>query len=165
MCQSFCADDVDESSADGDAHGYGEAAEGFAAVDEDECESSHCEEGRQGVERNAEGTRQVRLLHAQNHDANVLQEELQQDAGDDQHGDDLLKAEEAEDRSDQTEGYEGAVGDSVARMNGSEKAEIVAALRGGKGNARVAEQQRKDRGECRPHDESGDGVASPLAKS
>ena len=164
MGEAFGAEDVDGGAADCDSGGDEEAPDGFAAIDEDEGESGDGEEGRQGIERDAEGAREIGLLYAEDHDADVLKEELQQDAGDDQHGDDLLEAEEAEERSDEAEGDEGAVGDSVAGMDSGEEAEVVAALRGGERDARVSEKKREDGGEGGPHDEGGDGVSGPLTE-
>ena len=91
-------------------------------------------------------------------------EELEQDARDDEHGDDLGEREEAEECADEAEGDERAVGNSVAWVDGGEKAEVVAVAGGGVGDARVAEEQREDTGEGGPDDEGGDQVAGPAAE-
>ena len=73
-----------------------------------------------------------------------MQEELQQDARDHQHGDDLLRARRSRSRGHESQRHQRPVGDAVAGMNRVQKAEVVAVACGGVRHARVAEQQRED---------------------
>jgi hypothetical protein len=75
------------------------------------------------------------LTDAQVNHSHLLEEELQQDASDNEQRDDLGEREEAKARTDDTECDERAVRNAVARMNGSEKAEVVAITCGGKRHA------------------------------
>ena len=54
--------------------------------------------------------------------------------------------------------------DAMARMHGSEHAEVVAIAGSGIGHARVAKQQREDGREGGPHDERGEKTAGGAAK-
>jgi len=62
-------------------------------VDEEKSEAGHGEERRQRIEWHAEGAREIGTPDAQKDDADLLQEELQQDARDDQQSDDLRERE------------------------------------------------------------------------
>ena len=101
---------------------------------------------------------------AQHDHAGLLEKKLQQDAGNHQHGDDLLKREEAKDGGDESQGNERAMGYAVARMNRVEEAEVIAVAGGSIMDARIAEQQRKHRSKRGPHDESGHEAAGPDAE-
>lgn len=109
-----CSNHIYDCAGGGDGCGGPEFEERVGAVGEDEDESGHGEQGRQGVERNFEGAGQVGLADAQPDYACLLEQELEQDADDDEEGYNFLEREEAEEGSDQAEGYEGAMGDSVA---------------------------------------------------
>ena len=137
---------------------------GAARIEEHEGEAGHGDERRQWVERNAKWAREIGAADAEKNHSNLLKRELEQDARDDENSDDLREREEAEKGSDKAEGNERAVGNSVLRMDGSEKAEVVAIARGGVGDAGVAEEQREDAGECGPDDEGGDQVTGPAAE-
>ena len=119
--QAAGPDSIDQCAGEGDSGGDGEAAESMRAVDQDEREAGHGGERRERIERDAEGTVQLGPLDAQEDDAHVLQEELEKDARDDQHSDDLVEGKETEARGNQPEGNKRAVGNVVARMHGGEK--------------------------------------------
>jgi hypothetical protein len=95
--EPFCPDEIDEASADGDSRSDREAANGLTSVYKYEYESCDREKRWKRIQRDSEWTNQLWPLRAQDDYADVLKEELKQDPRDDQHGDDLLKAEEAED--------------------------------------------------------------------
>ena len=97
------AEKIDCGSADGDGDGaieFEEAAAalrmGAARIEEHEGEAGHGGERRERIEGNAEGTRKIGAADAEKDNAELLQEELEQDARDDEHGDDLGEREEAE---------------------------------------------------------------------
>ncbi len=165
------AEEIDCGSADGDGDGsvkFEEAAASFclgaARIEKHEGEARHGGDGWERVEGNAEGAREIGAANAEQDDADLLQRELKKNAGDDEHGDDLGEREETEECADEAEGDERAVGDAVLRVDGGEKAEVVAVAGGGVGNAGVAEEQREDAGEGGPDDEGGDQVAGPVAE-
>ena len=144
LAQSPGADEVDGCSGDGDEGSNEESAECVAAVEQDENESGNGGKRGQRVERDLEGAIELGALHAEQHDASLLKKELQKDAGDDEHGDDLREREETEERSDETEGNQRTMWNAVPGMDGAKIAEVVAVTRGGVRYARVAELERED---------------------
>ena len=88
----------------------------------------------------------------------MLQEELQDDADGDQGGDHVREIEEAETGRDRAEREQGDIREALFGMEAAEDAEVVAVERGGVGHARIAEQEREDRGEGRPHYEQSDDL-------
>ena len=136
----------------------------MTAIDQHEDEARNGDEWRQRIERHSERPRHLRTLMPQQHHAHLLRQKLQQDARNHQQGNHLHQRKKAEAGGHQPQCHQGAVRNAVPRMDGGEKAEIVAVARGRVGYARVAEQQRKDRGEGRPHNQRGHQAAGYAAK-
>src|SRR5580698_2049481 len=148
LAEAMGTEEIDDRAADCDSDGsikFEEAAAPFcvgaARVEEHEGEAGHGNERRERIERNSEGTREIGMADAEQDHAYLLQRKLEQDARNNEHGDDLRKREEAEERSDEAKSDEGAVGNSVARVDCREEAEVVAVAGGGVGDTRVAEEQ------------------------
>src|ERR1035437_762376 len=94
--QTAGAGQVDRGAGEGYSSGYGEGGGGGGAVGKDEDKTGNCNQRRQRVKRNAEWARQLGPLDAEKHDANLLEEKLEQDAGNHQHRNHLGQREEAE---------------------------------------------------------------------
>lgn len=111
LAEMMGAEEINCGSADGDGDGsveFEEAATSFclgtAGIEEHEGEARHGDERRKRVERNAEGTGKIGAADAKQDDADLLQGELEEDARDDEHGDDLRQREETEESADEAEG-------------------------------------------------------------
>ncbi len=150
------AEEVEDRAGGSDGGGSGKFCERVRTEGEDEEESGDGGEDRERVKRHAEGSRDVGVLTAQREQAEVLKQELEQDANDDKQRDDLAEGEETEECGGETERDERAVGKVVARVQGCERAEEVAIASGGPGDAGVAEQQREDAGKGAPKDKRGE---------
>ncbi len=128
----------------------------MGSEDEDENEAGDGGEDGQRVKRHAEGARQFRTAAAESEQAEVLEQELKQDADNDEQSDDLAEREEAEERSGESEGDERTVGEAVPWVEAIEGAEEVAVAGSGPGDTGVTEEQGKDAGEGAPEDECGE---------
>jgi len=113
LAQTVGAEEIEQRSGDGDARGDRQFFHGVDAVDEEKSETCHGKERRQRIERHAEGARKIGALDAQQNHADLLQEELQQNARDDKQGDDLREREETEEGAHKAESHERTVGNAV----------------------------------------------------
>lgn len=151
--------DADED----DQGGEGEFAAEVGAGEEDVGEAGKGGEGWKRVEPEAEGTGEVGLRAAKVEDADVLGEELQEEADDDHGGDDVRKREEAEEGGGGGKGEERDEGEAAGGVEAGEDTEEVAVGRGGVRDARVAEQKGEDAGEGGHHDEDGGDLGEEMS--
>ena len=138
--------------------GKGELAGEVGTSEENVCEAGDGDEGRERVEPEAEGAGEVGLGAAQVENADVLDEELKQDADDDEGRDDLSEREKAAEHGDGGEGEERGGGQASGGMETGERRKEGACASSSEGDTGVAEQEREDAGEGSEHDEQGGGL-------
>ncbi len=123
------AKEEERKSDEDDNGGEDELAGEVGTGEEDVGEPGESGERRERIEPQPEGTREIGLGSAQNHDADVLREELEQKPDDDHGGDDVGEREEAEERCGRGKREQGDVGEAAGGMEAGEDAEEVAVAR------------------------------------
>ena len=83
------AEEVEKSAGESNGSSNGKSTECMGAVDQHEEKTSSGDEWWQWVKRHSKGALETGLLESQQNHTDVLEKELQEDAGDDQHGNDL----------------------------------------------------------------------------
>src|SRR5271163_1420782 len=150
------ADEIKQTAGDRNRRAIAQFPGGVRSGDQDEEKSGRRQYRWQGIEPHPEGSRPVRFPASQQDDSHMLHKKLQDDADGDQRRDHVREVEETEEGRRRAQGQQRDVRKAFLRMELSEDAKVVAIERGGIGNARIAEQQRKDRGEGGPHHEHCD---------